>query len=199
MLKILDSMDFKFLEELQVEMVNQDTDAQASPRFWVIRDYEWEISGDAYYDKITIYIPKSNENYEITDFIVNIENYYETLVNDLPDELLNELRVMQTVIPNVSKEQKEEICLKWIQDNLTDEVEIIYESNIPRIVPNTFFLTKREAQEHIKANHYHYSDKVHTYGMTAWRSPQVERLYEILEKTNWTIVQEMLNDRTILF
>jgi hypothetical protein len=52
------------------------------------------------------------------------------------------------------------------------------------IVPDTMFLTLRECKEHIKLNSHHYN-KPHSYAMTAWRSPQVARLYEILEKTDW--------------
>ena len=52
------------------------------------------------------------------------------------------------------------------------------------IVQDTMFLTLREAQDHIKRNYYHYSDKVHPYAMTAWRSPQVSKLIDILSKIN---------------
>lgn len=52
------------------------------------------------------------------------------------------------------------------------------------IVPDTMFLTLRECEEHIKRNHYHYRQP-HPYAMTAWRSPQVEKLYEILENVDF--------------
>lgn len=51
---------------------------------------------------------------------------------------------------------------------------------------NTFFLTLRECKEHIQRNHYHYNKTVHSYAMTAWRSPQVEKLYEILENVDFS-------------
>ena len=54
-----------------------------------------------------------------------------------------------------------------------------------QIVENTFFLTLKECKEHIEANHYHYN-KPRPYAMTAWRSPQVEKLYEILAETDWS-------------
>jgi hypothetical protein len=47
------------------------------------------------------------------------------------------------------------------------------------------FLTKQEAKDHIRLNHYHYTDEVHTYAMTAWRAPKVERLLNILETFDW--------------
>ena len=53
-----------------------------------------------------------------------------------------------------------------------------------RIAENTMFLTLRECKEHIKANHYHYKDPI-SYAMTAWRSPQVEKLWKILQEVDW--------------
>ncbi len=53
------------------------------------------------------------------------------------------------------------------------------------IVPDTMFLTKEEAKRHLELNHYHYSKKAHTYAMTAWRAPKVERLLNILESFEW--------------
>lgn len=47
------------------------------------------------------------------------------------------------------------------------------------------FLTNREAKEHLKSNHYHYTSKAHTYAMTAWRSPQVEKLIHILQTADF--------------
>ncbi len=52
------------------------------------------------------------------------------------------------------------------------------------IAENTMFLTIEECKRHIEHNGYHYNEP-HPYAMTAWRSPEVERLYEILENTNW--------------
>ncbi|NFH00733.1 hypothetical protein FC831_10480 [Clostridium botulinum] len=55
------------------------------------------------------------------------------------------------------------------------------------IVQDTMFLTLRECQERIKRNSYHYN---HPYAMTAFRSPQVEKLYKILQETNWNELKE---------
>lgn len=53
-----------------------------------------------------------------------------------------------------------------------------------RIAHGTMFLTIRECREHIKANDYHYK-KPHPYAMTAFRSPQVEKLIKILRTVDW--------------
>ena len=57
-----------------------------------------------------------------------------------------------------------------------------------RIASDTMFLTLRECEEHIKRNHYHYNNPL-PYAITAWRSPQVERLIEILQTVDWDDVQ----------
>jgi len=51
------------------------------------------------------------------------------------------------------------------------------------------FLTKAEAKKHIQLNHYHYSPKAHTYAMTAWRAPTIERLLKILENFEWDKIE----------
>lgn len=41
-------------------------------------------------------------------------------------------------------------------------------------------MNQQEAKRHLKLNHYHYTREAHTYAMTAWRSPVVSRLWEVL-------------------
>jgi hypothetical protein len=42
------------------------------------------------------------------------------------------------------------------------------------------FLTHKAAQEHLRANHYHYSQYVQTYLDHAWRNPEFEKLLEAI-------------------
>lgn len=53
------------------------------------------------------------------------------------------------------------------------------------------FLTNRSCKEHIRANHYHYNADAHSYAMTAWRSPEVERLFKILDVIDWKTMRRM--------
>ena len=55
---------------------------------------------------------------------------------------------------------------------------------VSRVAENTMFLTLREAKEHIRANGYHYKNPC-AYAMTAWRSPQVAQLIDILQNADW--------------
>lgn len=61
------------------------------------------------------------------------------------------------------------------------------------VVEETLFLTKREAEEHIRLNRHHYN-KPFTYVQTAWRSPQYERLLGILAEIDWDRALETEDD-----
>ncbi|EAC6733314.1 hypothetical protein PT993_000196 [Listeria monocytogenes] len=65
-----------------------------------------------------------------------------------------------------------------------------YEDQIPIIQPDTLFLTKKEAQQHIENNRRHYNSTVHTYAMTAWRSRVVENLWDILRTADFNSLKE---------
>ncbi len=80
--------------------------------------------------------------------------------------------------------------LEWIDQNMNDDTYPIFEIEESFIVPNTMFLTKKEAKEHIKQNQHHYTKKVYTYAMTAWRVPKVQWLLIILETFNWDSIEK---------
>lgn len=164
----LTTEDIDFLKNLQNEMNTQDTVAQASPRFWVVAQEEWNPTGEDYCDEIHYFNEETDfgEWEDLLKHLIESEDYEEDLngienYDDLPE---------------------------YIKDEY-DEVPV---SKVHVIQPNTFFLTKKEAEEHIRRNHYHYNETVHTYAMTAWRSPEVENLYEILEKIDWEVLNKLI-------
>ena len=73
----------------------------------------------------------------------------------------------------------------FLSDNGYDELKVFGISTKPVIYPNTMFLTEKDAREHLQSNDYHYSEDAHTYCMSAWRSPVVERLWKILREVRW--------------
>lgn len=52
-------------------------------------------------------------------------------------------------------------------------------------------MTLRDCREHINRNAHHYSREAHPYAMTAWRSPQVERLWELLCEVDFMALLEL--------
>lgn len=65
-------------------------------------------------------------------------------------------------------------------DEIKDEVEgNCYEMN-HEFVTKRFFLTEEAANNHLKANRHHYSDKARIYVDHCWRDPEMELVYKIL-------------------
>ena len=176
--------DIKFLKELQHEMLTQDTICQASPRFWVVmqtvRDY-WvddDVDGICIYDMNGSESAFEGELENIVDWIkkefdvvqkCECDNgYLEIVCKDENEFFISDISEIKDFLEEYASEQYS-VC------NYRDREEI---------AQNTMFLTLRECKEHIEANHYHYN-KPRSYAMTAWRSPQVERLFKILETADW--------------
>lgn len=172
--------DIQFLKDLQHKLINQETDYQASPRFWMIKDYR-TVPANEDYDFSHIAYFHSDGDY--TEF-ENVDDLKEYLNDHYSDD---EYSGLKDLLEN--KNTSFEELWEYVGENMNDdenfrEVPVKEESFL---VPNTMFLTKESAKNHLKVNHYHYSKKAHTYAMTAWRSPQVERLMNILENFDWDL------------
>lgn len=169
--------DRNFLKELQHEMLTQDTVGQADPRFWVIMQKE-RIYGieDGYGDSGCVVTHESEE------FADNIEDCIEWICNnyDKDDFDAIEKELFEELLQCSSLESFVDLGNELIGD-----FQLVRYVEVDNIVPDTLFLTYRECEEHIKRNYYHYKENAHPYAMTAWRSPQVERLYKIIQNTNW--------------
>ncbi|CAM4127079.1 hypothetical protein BASU183_18115 [Bacillus subtilis] len=51
------NQDIQFLKELQQELKYQDSDGQASPRFWTVGDYEWVEAREENAERYSVYLP----------------------------------------------------------------------------------------------------------------------------------------------
>lgn len=191
--------DIVFLKELQHEMITQDHVGQAAPRFWVVRGTEktyWIDLDEC--DGVEMISEDECETVadgieEIVDYLkenMNLEEYYNI---KLDTEYGFELEL----------EEKEDRPYEYITtfNELADFIKNNYDGyyivgykNMEKNYDNTFFLTNRECKNHISANYYHYSDDAHSYAMTAWRAPEVSRLWNILDKINWDKVETLLSE-----
>lgn len=163
-----------FLKELQKELREQDNDCQAAPRFWTVGDYRWVSCSEDNAERYSIYIPDDGESYELQDYLAEEKDN---------EELSEEAREAFEEI------ECETSALEWIQEYRHADASMWAEKQEHCIAPSTMFLTKAEAKRHIELNHYHYTKKAHTYAMTAWRAPKVEKLLEILENFNWESIK----------
>lgn len=73
----------------------------------------------------------------------------------------------------------------WHEDYC--EIEPMYMAYRAFIVLDRMFLTRAEAEFHLASNYYHYTSWAHTYAMTAWRSPMVDRLLRVLQEADFDV------------
>jgi len=174
----LTSQDIKFLKELQHEMLTQDTVCQANPRFWVVQGTVREYGCESGYSDGMVVNGVDDEEYE------DVEEFIKVLIDN-------------GFLSNGDIVEGEKYDFEEIIEKLDDDdFRICCYKNVDKNYPDTMFLTNRECKEHIRANHYHYPKDAHSYAMTAWRSPQVEKLYKILENTDWDSIQCEVQDET---
>ena len=184
----LSSEDVQFLKDLSYELNTQDHVGQANPRFWVIMDYKRDYAdgfdgGTAIYDVVE-YEVVCEYNNDLTILGEWIKETFEDIVD------IKNLEYTEDYVEFECDDHTYNIQYDWDLKMFLEDIEYDKHYQVTGyreeeyIVQNTMFLTLREAQEHIKRNYYHYSDKVHPYAMTAWRSPQVDKLIKILNKIN---------------
>lgn len=161
--------DIKFLKELQMELKTQDRDCQAAPRFWVVGDYGDEMTFDGEQDYYMVFSSSDESGKKLEEY--------------LADALIEEELSEQAISEHSAITDKND-ALDWIQQYVDLDAYLVPLKEKHIIRENTMFLTKTECQKHIEANRYHYN-KPHTFAMTAWRSPVVEKLLKILETTEF--------------
>lgn len=165
--------DELFIKKLGKELREQETDFQASPVFWSIMDYKWVPTADGCGERIAVFDNDGNMYHDVEEFIKEYLEYQETdsLLDKHGRELLGEFLQVDDLYE----------AYEHVKNNFDDdEWRSAEEEKISFIKQNTMFLTKEEAKEHLRLNSHHYTKDAHTYAMTAWRAPKVERLLKIL-------------------
>jgi len=191
--------DLKFLKKLQKEIKDQPHDGQAAPRFWAIGDIEERVTAEGYEDKVVIYDPFDAEDYtldEVVSRLKDIKDGKEDMLTDTPElrESLDEdLEEIELDIQAYGEPDLDDI-IRMYQEYIGGDPRVIYASRDHVVKTNTMFITKQGAKDHLKLNDYHYTKEAHTYAMTAWRAPKVERLWKILENFDWSKVN-LQNDK----
>lgn len=174
--------DLIFLKELQKELVEQPNDGNASPVFWVIADYRWRLTEEGYGDRDVLMFNNDHETLVYDN---------EESVKDFVDDYIESRTLgLREAVDMFTSEELEKMLdcrsLSDIKDCVVfDDYELHQEEEEMYIVENTMFLTKREAKEYIAKYGYNHTSKVHTYAMTAVRSPQVEKLLKLLSSADW--------------
>lgn len=185
----MDKKDIEFLRELRNEMLTQETDYQAAPRFWVImqEEKEYNISDDTG----NIFIASDYEGESLFEGVFCSDEFRKWFKEFVEKE--TESKVVITDESDLGFEFEDceyyltdiEEVEEFLIDNCNVDLTIGYYRMRNVIKEDTLFITKKEAEKHLKQNSHHYNNTAHTFAMTAWRSPQVERLLKILENTEW--------------
>lgn len=172
--------EIQFLKDLQKEMNTQDHVGQADPRYWVIRDYG-EICGqdlnnpDGYIlydrDSFTEVCRCESMVFGEMDIKETVEYLTENCSEDFVKEDFEYINDMDSL-----KELLEE-------KGYEDSFYLIEYETIPKY--SGFFLTQKAAEEHLRRNDYYYADNATTYAMTAWRNPEADMLYRILQSVDF--------------
>lgn len=193
----LSNDDIKFLKELQKEINTEDNVGTANPRYWVIRqperiyhldedeaDYyvfidecdKYELTLEDLKDKLEFLCDDNLKSVEVKDGVLTFEYF---------DEWLEEVEEYKVDYDNYYTDGKDKIL-----ELLESDVSVAYYKEVDATVDNCMFLTQIDAENHLRANDYHYHEKARTYCMCGWRSPRFERLIKILSKTDFDSMLE---------
>lgn len=195
----LSNDDIKFLKELQKELNTEDNVGTASPRYWVIRQPERICHVDR--DAADYYMFVDDDYEELT--LEELKNYLEDVYDDnlknvdikdgvLTFEYLNEFseEIERYTIDFNNLPLESSYSVDKVLELLELEVDVVYYKEVDATVDNCMFLTQIDAENHLRANDYHYHEKARTYCMCGWRSPRFERLINILSKTDFDSMLE---------
>ena len=195
----LSNDDIKFLKELQKELNTEDNVGTATPRYWVIRQPERIYHVDR--DAADYYMFVDDDYQELT--LEELKNYLEDVYDDnlksvdikdgvLTFEYLNEFseKIERYTIDFNNLPLESSYSVDKVLELLELEVDVVYYKEVDATVDNCMFLTQIDAENHLRANDYHYHEKARTYCMCGWRSPRFERLIKILSKTDFESMLE---------
>lgn len=179
----LSNDDVKFLKELQKEINTEDNAGTASPRYWVIRQPERiyhidedEADGFEFIDEhnrheLTLEDLKDKLENLCDDNLKSIEVKNGILTFEYFEEWFDKSEEYEVDYDNYYTDGKDKIL-----ELLESDVSVAYYKEVDATVDNCMFLTQIDAENHLRANDYHYHEKARTYCMCGWRSPRFERL-----------------------
>ena len=187
---MLNEDDARFLKGLQDELNSQPTLGTADPRFWVVMSKHWEpCFGDDEPDGAFV----DGDPERIDDIA---EEVYRVLEEDEGEDAADAWALSY----DVRMPSEGVFDFRGCTDDLFEEYARVVGGDVTpavlveRAAENTMFLTLREAEEHIAANSYHYIEP-RPFCMCAWRSPQVERLVNVLRTADFSCGPENAGDQ----
>lgn len=183
---MLTADEVSFFKELQDELNTQETFCQADPRFWVVEQECWYPCPKGYEDRIVVYDHDACSTMTLEEGVREAFARIEAeLGNKGATEWLSSWGIM--LGDSFDSWPMNGYAVDAIEDCICEHNapwDVVYEQRHSEHADDTMFLTYRECCEHIKRNDYNYRNP-RPYAMTAWRSPQVARLIEILRTADF--------------
>lgn len=205
----LTKKDLDFLIDLQKEMNTQDNNSQADPRFWVIRQTEKRYRVEEA-DGYELVCDTESVAEGMTDILKYLKEEIIPEINeDYKDEyeywIEDETKASYACVYRKDLEYPDDEYETWTltseediadfieeHESIVGEHELVSYKNVEVNIPDTMFLTHRESELHLHHNAHNYHEDAHSYSMTAYRSPDVARLYEIIQTIDWTKLKEQV-------
>lgn len=112
---------------------------------------------------------------EITD---NDAEYF--LYYDSDDGECYRAKTAEGILTELLDAREEESLAEFEREDLLSKIEDEMKSIKIEYETKRVFLTKKAADDHLKANYYHYSSKARIYVDHAWRDPEMELVHKLI-------------------
>lgn len=196
--------DIDFLKALQKERNTQDNCETADVRTWVIKDRDDTVTEEGHGDYYLLYSPENCNNLDLED-IYDILKALEFETDYYTGELVIEnLNFENDVITftyfgrksSISKDNnnKDSIAIKGV---CVGELISFFNDNFYEIVRVNMrvgwkrefcFLTQKAAENYLKRKGHNHSKDAHTYCICTYEDPEIAKLMDIIESTDWDSV-----------
>lgn len=196
--------DIDFLKALQKERNTQDNCETADVRTWVIKDRNDTVTEEGHEDYYLLYSHENCNNLDLED-IYDILKALEFETDYYTGELVIEnLNFENDVITftyfgrksSISKDNnnKDSIAIKGV---CVGELISFFNDNFYEIVRVNMrvgwkhqfcFLTQKAAENYLKRKGHNHSKDAHTYCICTYEDPEIAKLMDIIESTDWDSV-----------
>jgi hypothetical protein len=160
---MLTTDELKLAKELAIRLKTQDNRGTTIPICFLLQDVEEKRA----FDK--------------GEFVLFSDDFGEIWRGKDEDDIIKQISAVREQDLNFEESEAEfNNKIAEIEEEVRDEVEgNCYEMN-HEFVTKGIFLTEAAANNHLKLNKHHYSDKARIYVGHFWRDPEMELVYKIL-------------------
>lgn len=175
----------EWLQELQDKLLRDDRDnsVQAEPVFYGIMHSVQQLVPDGYGDDIELYDINACETVTLDELWDELEDDEKREFAELKEKIIAETGIDLDENGKPYIEDRDAFAEYLSQGKGYETYE--YELQ-DRIAEDALFLTREAAEQHLALNGYHYKQNAHSYAMTAFRSPDVAKLWKLLRTIDWT-------------